>query len=259
MERPRRRWRRLVVALAILVAVITGVIAAVIEWGFLLHDTATPVSIQDVVQRFHNGERGGGKLDGVYLYATRGGESIDAFGGAHHRYPARTSITAVRVPCGLRLHWQPLEGRSVTWTLCATRLGIELHAFQVVHRFFGRTDRTSYACAGSVLVPARKTSGATSTFRCRSSRGQEAGQARVLGFQEVAVAGGRLRAVHVRTVVRVTGGDDGTETVDWWFDERKGLPVRIGLASRTSRPFFIGDVHYREDADLRLLSMTPLR
>jgi len=62
----------------------------------------------------------------------------------------------------------------------------------------------------------------------------------------------------VRTVARVTGGDHGTETVDWWLDERN-FPVRIGLTSRTSRGFFIGDVHYREDAELRLRSTTPLR
>jgi diaminopimelate epimerase len=35
-----------------------------------------------------------------------------------------------------------------------------------------------------------------------------------------------------------SGGDDGTETVDWWFDESKGLPVEIGLASRTPFEFY---------------------
>ena len=161
--------------------------------------------------------------------------------------------------CGLRLHWEALEARSATWTLCATRLGIELQGWQVVHRFFGRTDRTSYTCTRTVLAPADETSGATSTFRCRSSRGLESGQARLIGLEDVPVGGARLRAVHVRTVAQVTGGDHGTETTDWWLDERQGLPLRIVLVSRTSRPFFIGDVHYREDADLRLLSTSPLR
>ena len=137
--------------------------------------------------------------------------------------------------------------------------GVELDSSQVVHRFFGRTDRTTYTCSGSVLMPAHVTSGATSPFRCRSSRGREAGQARVIGLQEVSVAGVRMSALHVRTVARVTGGDHGTEIVDWWFDGRNLLPIRIGLTSRTSRGFFIGDVHYREDAELRLGSMTPLR
>ena len=239
-------------------AVLAGVIAAVVG-GLLLSDTAKPASIQDVVRRFQQADRSAGKLDGVYLYATRGQESIDALGGVHHRYPATTGITAVSVPCGMRLHWDALQGRSSTWTLCATPLGIELHATEVVHRFFGQTDRTSYACAGSVLVPAGETAGATRAFHCRSSRGGEAGRARVVGFEDVVVGHAKVNAVHVRTVAQVTGGDHGTETVDWWLDASNGLPVRLGFVSRTSRPLPIGDVHYKENADLRLLSTTPRR
>jgi hypothetical protein len=241
------------------VVLVAGGIAAAIAAGLLLNDEATPVSIQDVLQRFHEGGGGGGRLDGVYLYTTRGEESVDALGGAHHRYPAKTTVTAVTVPCGLELQWDALEGRSATWTLCATRRGIELQGWEVVHRFFGQTDSTSYVCSESMLVPAQRTAGATSAFRCRSSRGQEVGHVRVVGIENVVVAGTRLSAVHVRTVGQVTGGDDGTETVDWWLDERSALPLRISLTSRTSRPFLVGDVHYREDADLRLLSATPLR
>jgi hypothetical protein len=85
------------------------------------------------------------------------------------------------------------------------------------------------------------------------------GETRLIGVEEIAVAGTRLRAVHVRTAGRVSGGDEGTETTDWWLDERSGLPLRIGLSSRTSRSILIGEVHYREDADLRLRSIKPLR
>jgi len=243
----------------IVVVLAAGALVAAVAFGLLLHDTATPVSIQDVVRRFRESGRGPGRLDGVYLYATRGGESVDALGGAHHRYPAKTSITAVTVPCGVRLEWDPLEGRSATWTLCATSIGIELHAWEVAHRFFGQSDRTSYACSGTVLVPSDDTSTARARYRCRSSRGHETGHAQLLGVELVQVAGAKRRAVHVRTVATVKGGDHGTETTDWWLDERTGLPLRIALSNRTSRPFFLGDVHYREDADLRLVSTTPLR
>ncbi len=37
------------------------------------------------------------------------------------------------------------------------------------------------------------------------------------------------------------------------------LPVRIVLKSRTSRKTVAGVTHHPEDADLRLLSMTPER
>jgi hypothetical protein len=245
--------------MVIVLVLVAGALAAAVGFGLLLHDTATPVSIQDVVRRFREGGSGPGGLDGVYLYATRGGESVDALSGAHHRYPAKTSVTVVTVPCGVKLTWEPLEGRSATWTLCATGLGIELHAWAVAHRFFGQSDRTSYACSRTVLVPSGEATDGTSPFRCRSGRGRETGEVRVLGLQEVSVGGAQLRAVHVQTVATVKGGDHGTERTDWWLDERTGLPLRIALLNRTSRGFFLGNVHYREDADFRLVSTTPLR
>ncbi len=256
-----RRRRRFVFGLVILVPLIAATaIAAAIATGLLLDDKATPVSIHDVLERFHEGEpvAGAEALDGVYLYKTRGEESVDALGGATHQYPKATSITVVTVPCGMRLLWQPFEERSATWTLCATGSGIELSGWEVAHEFFGQSDRTSYVCTESVLVPTQEATGA-STFRCSSGSGRQEGETRVVGVEEVAVAGSPLRAIHVRTVGRVAGGDSGTETTDWWLDERSGLPLRIGLLNRTSRSILIGEVHYSENADLRLRSTEPLR
>ncbi len=252
------RRRRLVIAGLVLVPlVVAGGVAVAIASGLLLNDKATPVSIQDVLERFHEGERGSGELAGVYLYRTRGEESIDALGGATHRYPKATTVTLVVVPCGMRLLWQPFEERSVTWRLCATDSGIELAKWEVAHEFFGQGDRTGYTCTEGVLVPADDTN--TSPFKCRSEHGEQEGETRVLGVEGVAVGGSRLGAVHVRTVGRVTGGDDGSETTEWWLDERSGLPLRIVLSNRTSRKILIGRVHYSEDADLRLRSTKPLR
>jgi hypothetical protein len=257
VRRPGRR--RLVIGLVILVPLVAaGAIAAAIASGLLLDDTATPVSIQEVLERFHEGERGTGTLDGVYVYTTRGDESVDALGGATHRYPKTTTITVTSVPCGLQLLWEPLEERSATWTLCATRSGIELAEWEVTHEFFGQSDSTGYTCTKSVLVPAQEGS-AASALRCGSDSGRQEGETRVVGVEAVAVGGSRLQAVHVRTIGHVMGGDSGTETTDWWLDEHSGLPLRIGVSSRTSRSILIGEVHYREDADLRLRSTTPRR
>jgi hypothetical protein len=237
--------------------VIAGGVAVAIASGLLLNDRATPVSIQDVLERFHEGERGSGELDGVYLYTTHGEESVDALGGATHRYPKKTTITLASVPCGMRLLWEPFEERSVTWRLCATGAGIELAEWEVAHEFFGQGDRTGYTCSESVLVPADDAD--ESPLSCLSDRGQQEGETRVLGVEAVAVGRSRLEAVHVRTVGQVTGGDGGTETTEWWLDERSGLPLRIVLSNSTSRSVLIGKVHYREHADLRLRSTKPLR
>ena len=257
MRRPSRR--RLIIGLAVLVPlIIVGGLAFAVTTGLLLEDKATPVSIQDVLARFHEGERRTGNLDGVYLYATRGQESVDALGGATHRYPKSTTITLVTVPCGMRLLWEPFEERSVLWTLCATGDGIELADWKVAHEFFGQGDRTGYTCTDMVLVPTREDSAARS-FRCRSDQGRQDGEARVVGSEQIAVGDARRAGVHVRTVGEVTEGDAGTEATDWWLDAGSGLPLRIRLSNRTSRSVLIGRVQYSEDVDLRLRSTKPLR
>ena len=249
MRHPRHR---LALGLVLGFVLVVVVLAAAIGAGLFLNDTAKPASIEDAVHRFQTGGARAGTVGGVYLYATGGGESVDALGGAHHRYPATTSITAVGVPCGLKLRWDALVGRSTTWTLCSTPAGVELSSAEVVHTFFGQADRTTYTCTGTVLLQA-------GPFKCGSQRGSEAGRVTLVGHAAVPVGGRTVNVLHVRTVAQVTGGDHGTETVDWWLSTASGLPVKLVLSSRTSRPFALGKVHYREDADLQLLSTTPKR
>jgi hypothetical protein len=225
--------------------VVSGGLAAAWAGGLILHDASRPASVEQALSRFHASDPRPRASDGVYLYRTTGAESVDALGGARHVYPATTTITEVSTGCGIRLRWAALEDRSTTWLLCGPRL--DLRTSEEAHRFFGERDRTAYRCAGSVLRP-------TATFeyfRCRSRSGVETGRVVVIGTQ----AG----ALHVRTSGRVSGGDDGTEVVDWWFTPGRAIPTRIALRSRTSRKVFLGRVHYREDADLRLASPKPLR
>jgi hypothetical protein len=250
--------RRLLLGLALAALVLGGATAIVWIGGFLPRDSARAASIEDALRRFRASSHSPGKLDGVYIYATRGSESIDALGSARHHYPATTSITAITVPCGVRLRWDALDKRSTTWTFCTTAAGIELRRSDEAHSFFGQTDRTSYACRGRVLLPPVGAP-AERSFVCRSKRGAEIGQATVLGHATVEVDGKKTAAVHVRTALRVTGGDAGSETIDWWLEPRLALPLRLVLVSRTSRPLFVGRVHYRENLALRLLSLTPRR
>jgi hypothetical protein len=237
--------RRLLVGVALGSVVVSGGLAAAWAGGLILHDSSRPASVEEALRRFRAIDPSPGPRDGVYLYATAGSESVDALGGASHVYPATTTVTAISRQCGFELRWASLEDRSTTWLLCGDRL--DLVGSTEVHRFFGRRDRTAYRCTGSVLRPAT----APASFRCRSGSGLENGRVVVVGR-----ARGRL---HVRTEGRVTGGDRGVETVDWWLVPGSAIPTRITLTSRTSRKVFLGRVHYREDVDLRLGSVQPLR
>jgi len=236
----------------VVLLLLAGAVEVARGTGILLHDSAKPASIADALRRFRAGGDAAGKLDGVYLYATRGQESVDALGGAHHRYPATTSITVLGVPCGVQLRWDALKGRSTTWTLCAAATGAELGSEQIVHTFFGQVDRTGYVCAGTELLRA-------GPFRCRSSRARESGTVEVVGRERVEVGGKAVQAEHVRTTATIAGADQGRETVDWWLSTESGLPLRLAFSSRTSRKTFVGRVHYAEDAVLRLDWLTPRR
>ena len=255
--RPRRR--RLVVGILVGAFVIAGLAGAQAS-GILFHDRSKPASIEGALRAFRENSPDAQELEGVYVYTTTGGESVDVLGGARHHYPAKTSVTAHRVPCGLELHWAALEDRATTWTLCSTDAGIELRGSDERHKFFWQRDRTSYICEGTVLVPAGNAGTAAGhDFTCTAAKAVEAGQAELVGPETIDVGGTAVATLHARTVGTVSGENDGTETVDWWLDTATALPVRITLRSRTSRKAIVGLVHYNEDADLRLLSMTPER
>ncbi len=223
----RRRWRRLLVGTIVGAVVVAGGLVAAVAAGLLLHDTSTPSSVAEAVRLFRIAVPHPAGVEGVYLYRTSGEESVDALRGAHHTYPATTTITVARTACGLRLTWRALETRSDAWTICGGRI----QQIDEVHTFFGSRDETIYVCHGSLA--------------CRSGRGRLTGT--------LVSKGGSLALRG-----RITGGDSGTETIVWRFGHG-GVPERVTLESSTSRPLFIGRVRYRERAELRLSSATPRR
>lgn len=249
---PGSRRHRLTTGLVLAAAVAAGLAAA---WagGLLFADTARPASVESALQLFRANDPRPQPLDGVYTYATRGSESLDVLGGTRHPYPATTTITVVEVPCGLRLRWDALAGRSTTWTLCTRSPGSNLRGLDQVHSFFGRHDRTLYICT----PPANGNDG---RFRCRSRHDVQTGQEVAAAPAKLDVGGQLLQTVHYRTVGRVSGADRGTETTEWWLNAFGGLPLKLVVSNRTSRPEpLIGRAHYREDVTLRLVSTTPLR
>ncbi len=256
MKRIRRPSRR--VAIGLTLFGIALLIAAAWAGGFFLRDSSQAATISEALRRYRATDHPSGGLNGVYVYATKGSESINALGGAKHDYPARTSITATQVPCGMRYQWSPLEDRSTSWTFCSTAAGIELRISDERHTFFGQGDHAVYRCSGRLLVPKEKTAAASKPFSCRSDRNLEVGTARVLGHVTLDVGGQRVRAIHVSTDLTIRTRDSGNEWVDWWLDSSNGLPLRVTLRSRTSRKMWVGHVRYHEDFSLRLQSLTPM-
>ena len=248
MSRLGSRRRRLVAGAALLGAAVAVLVAA---WasGLLFPDTARPAPAGSALARFRASDPRPQGIDGVYTYRTTGGESLDVLGGASHRYPAETTITVVetRAACGsagTRSRAARRRGRSAR-----APAGSSCGGWTRRTAFFGHADRTQYACTQ-----------AGERFACRAAHGTETGQAAVVGEAGVEVGGVRVRALHVRMTARVGGGSSGTETAEWWLQPGTGLPLELVVTSRTSRAEpVVGQVHYRENATLRLVSTTPQR
>jgi hypothetical protein len=234
--------------------------ALVAVWAFVLHDGSDPISVEEAVESFASdaSPRGGGAglEPGVYVYATSGGETIDALIGSSHDYPPETTITVVRGGCGILLRWRPLAGRSTTWELCPENGDVRLAGYRETHTFFGQTERTDYRCVpGSAWLTVER----APTRRCTTGETDETSRVEVLTTSEVIDIGGTVaEAVRIRTELTLSGRTTGTGVIDAWL-LADGLPARLVIQNDNSSESPIGDVSYTEEADLRLLSLEPQR
>jgi hypothetical protein len=234
-------------------------------WFFVLRDPAEPVSVDDVITTFREGETTGSAAvspvpEGVYVYATVGYEKTDALTGVRHRYPLHSTMTVTGVECGVRMRWDVLDGRSTEWVYCVTPAGWELRSQDERHTFFGRTERTTYTCDDTPIRPARASVGLRWGVSCSTDAAEEKGTARVVGRDRFSLTGGPVATLlHIRKTTSFTGEIRGTARHDIWFHLESGLPDRIVMVSRTTNDSPVGDVHYEEDVALRLTSLVPRR
>jgi len=241
------------------------VLAGVGAWLAFLRDTAEPVTVEDAIASFRAETEATASASpippGVYVYGTDGSESTDALTGVTHRYPKRSTITVAAADCGVSLTWRVLEGRSTEWRLCLTDGGWQLRAQDERHTFYGRTERTTYICEDTPILPARHPLGASWPVACATDGATETGTARVVARRPWRpAAGGDGRAsVLVRKATTFSGDIRGSANYAFRFDEASGLPLALDLTSRTTNDSPVGDVHYREDVVLRLLSLEPRR
>jgi len=196
---------------------------------------------------------------GVYRYRTSGQESVDVLGGAHHAYPAETTVTVTSDGCGVRLRWDALRERRDEWRLCATPTGItEAWALQY-HEFFKQPDPEALVCpADTLLLPREPRAGATWAAACTLAKDPEPQQFTVVGTESIEVGGTMVPTVHVRQAVQTNVAMYEHTVNDWWL-RADGLPVR-GVETKVSKsPSPIGAVTYREQYRIDVEATAPLR
>src|SRR5438132_7339592 len=258
MRGPRFRSRT---GLAALGAVVAGTACAgVATWFLLLRDVAEPTTVSEAVTNFRAVQSGqpAPVPQGVYVYGTGGFEKIDALTGVTHRYPPRSTITVTKAPCGVRMRWDVLRGRSTVWTFCIGAKGWTTEREDERHTFFGHTDRTTYAC-GDVPFWPKGAARARLSYVCSTPTVREHGHVGFVGRELLNVGTRRTQTVHLERRSSLTGATRGTSADDFWLAAKPGVPVRIVMVSRTTNDSAIGPVHYEEHVVLELASLTPRR
>ncbi len=242
-------------------------VAVALAWSLLVHDTSEPASVQAAVARFRADDRPAVGVvsaptpePGVYIYATSGSESVDALLGSTHTYPQQTTITVQKD----RAAGSTCAG---TRSLVARRPGSSARAERA-----GLCSATPKSTASSARPSGRRTSaiparsgrrqseapGTTFDRRCSTDDTTEDSAGRVIGPEALDVGDEQLETLHLALSLTLSGRSRGTGTLDLWLATDNGLVVRLSLTNDNVSESAIGDVHYREVAQLELVSTEPV-
>jgi hypothetical protein len=247
----RRAWLRAGIGVAGGLAV-----AGAATWFFVFRDVAEPATVGEAVTSFREHPGSGSPVaPGVYVYETRGLEKTDALTGVTHRYPSRSTLTVTGDPCGFRIRWSVLKGRSTEWSFCVDESSWKLLSQDERHTFFGRTEHTDYSCPDLAFW----STAASSTYICATGNASERGVRRISAGPRVRVGGRVVGTTLVRRTSIFSGAIRGTSRYDFVLDRRSGIPLRIAMESKTTNDSPVGAVHYEERVVLRLTSLTPRR
>jgi hypothetical protein len=271
----RRRGRRLAVGLAVAALVL---LAAVGTYLVLLSRVSTEsVTVEEARERAGTtggeGDQGTAAdvlrpAAGVYRYRGEGTERLDKPPTSQTQGPEIPgTLTHLEGGCWrLRVdyntnHWQ-------SWDYCQTDGGL----VEVAGEFFQRLDlvvatvdtTSGYTCDPPVdAIRDTQQAGDEWPHECRgSSSGTEgevvsSGPYTFVGPEVLEIGGTEVEALHYVRSRTLTGGQDGTEEVEIWFDAATGLPLRNERDITVRSGSVVGSVTYEEEGSFELESLTP--
>lgn len=257
--------RRRNIALVAVAGAVVGL--ALLAWLNRPRDDPARATVGDAVKSFRAaGERGthksgsGEPAPGVYRYATRGSESVKTpIVGTSHDYGGVSTIVLSSGRCGGMERWQVLAGRWSEAESCPGPQGDEFRRLAEFHEFFGVQQEDSFRCQGRVLKISALQPGVRFSSSCESDASSISNDARVLGFETVAVAGETFPVVHTVSHSRVEGETSGTAEREEWRRRSDGLLLRRSVSSVADSSAGGEDAHYTESYTLQLLDTEPRR
>ena len=270
---PRRRWtRRAALASVLLLAASVGVVGV----GYATRSHPRAVTVEESIVRYRSGSHPvGGRTastpePGVYLAA---GEGTN-----HLSRPPTDGVDGETMPVTVSVlddgcwRWR-IDYSSAHWqdaVLCGGSQQLrqrEQRSYQAWDwGVIEQASLTTSRCSPAIGVPLDGGPSDTSVAqRCESSSSSSdavstiESTTAVVGVETVLVGGREASTVHQRRTQRVSGGQVGTITEDWWFEIETGLPVRSSRSYRLAVSSPIGTLDYREDGSWTLASLTPRR
>jgi len=193
---------------------------------------------------------------GVYVYDTTGKDSVDALAGSHHDYPPMTTITVTSSACGVIQRWDVLVERWEQWDRCAEP-GTMVETGRVTFdTFFGRSQTDTYVCTGSGR-PVDAPAGTVWSATCSQGDEVEVRDGVVVGAETTTVGTISVATEHVRVTV-ADGTPSDTQVTDTWYQVGTDLVVAQTGSAATTNASPVGPVHYAEQYEIHLTSLTPL-
>jgi hypothetical protein len=193
---------------------------------------------------------------GVYVYATHGGDSVDALSGDHHTYPATTTLTVTASGCGVVERWDVAKERWEESQRCIEGDAVRTGSFTTYDEFFGQNQTDAYTCSGDAR-PLDAARGATWATTCLEPGTTEVHHGTVVGVEPMQVGTVNVSTLHVRITID-SGQASDSQVTDSWFQAGTDFLVAQQTSNRTSNPSPVGAVTYHEDYEIHLTSFEPL-
>jgi hypothetical protein len=195
---------------------------------------------------------------GVYRVTSSGSEGIDVLDKPTHLYPAESALVVTATPCGRRFEWLPLEERREWFEVCLDEGGVRLVRYGGFHTFFGQDDERSQECGDDAwLVPPGGALGTMVAVTCAGSGIVDQRTVTVERRDVVVLDGVSVPVTVVRTLIVGSGSTRGDSTRELWLTDG-GLPVVWADDVTGISDSAVGTVNYREQMELRLVSLDPL-
>ena len=256
----------------------TGVlVAAVVVFVLLWRGSgAHQVSTEAARRRFEQGSSSTRPPDATVLRPAAGVYVYRGSGTEHLSLPPKSQKQGPRMPATVahrsdgcwtfRLdyssqHWQ-------TWIYCPRDGGLVELGGQTFERWdfvFTKFNSTSvFKCdPPSITIRAQMSGGDAWQQRCRGTSSGTKGEAvtsgpyTFVGDTVVVVNGTRVPADHFRQRRTLSGSQTGTQTTDYWFAKRDGLPLRNKRVVTVHTNTVVGSSTYTERGEFELTSLTP--